>query len=582
MTVATVPPNDMPLFSVYLESGRCALSDALEPPSPAAGKEGCATRCVGDPSCIFFSCSQNNGTSTTPGNVVVECAIFAVCNREAAIDYTTWRIYSSTNMIGVACTAELVVNSIIVELSVHSCNTGEGGLQNVRQSPQVGSLRGVLLAAEDDGSESANCDALSISATPCQGLQYPFGAQALPFSYWRLRILWTESSRDRRPGDVDNVLLGLNLSDGSRQWPVQIVIYPAADGDPDPDTYLEMDIGSDSQPLPQQNAQRIRMQPVITVPILQGRETAAIELLAAATVCDSAIAETISLSKQSADCALAAAYMFPNYFGISNGTRFEKRITLAISTCSNPCLQTLLLAAREAASKCSAAWQGAPLSTVLSDSMYNGFPILNGSEPAFALLLTGLLSAADAVYAVDVACATNWHGSSCAAHLEDVLVGCPVLSTPGRASDIATTLMLLKGSGACQGNCSAGLTDYIYDEGCCAATIAAAENSWTEYVVRTDGLGRGFWVEWVGPRPLELFRWPDTCPTPPKSAGTATTAAVESSIMTAAVVVECQASLCNLGPFWPSACCNGSQCANGGTQVLPGPCRFFASPSNIC
>ena len=576
VTVASVPPNNAPLFSIFLVNGRCAFGNALEPPGSAAGEEECATRCVGNPSCIFFSCSHLNNSETSGDDEPVNCAIFSVCNAEEASGFYTWRIYESQNMVGVACSTELTVGSIIFELSVHFCGISAGeshGQPSVlRRSAQAGSLRGVLLSAEDGGSDTADCDALDIEATACQGLQYPPG-DPKSFSYWRLRILWTESSRDRRPGDLDVVLLGLDLSDGSQQWPIQLAMYPAEYGDPDPDSSFDMDNGiiNSMQQLPPQKAQRLRMQPVIEAAALTSvRETESIALLASASVCNNAIFDVMKISKQSKECELAVAAIFSNSSSASYSDKYsETRISRAASTCNNSCFQYLKLAAQEAASVCSAAWQGAPLATILTGRTHSGYPVLNGSVPALGMLLSGVLNSANAVYFMDISCATNWRGGRCMPRLEESQLGCQTLTTLDSSTDLATTYLLPDGANGCDSNCSSVLADYLYSEGCCAETVAAAEVLWNKYIVRTSDLGNGFVVEWGGLIPSQLFRLPDQCPTVAlNGAGTAPREAPQAVISSSAVDIACQAALCGYLPVWPSACCNGSLCANGGVQVL--------------
>ena len=178
------------------------MTNALELPSQVADKEECATRCVGNPKCVFYS--GNNSTYSASSTVILfNCSIFEFCQEELATNFITWRRASVTELTNVACRTELVVNGTIVDLAVHSCGAGDNARNTPepgeRLSAQAGLLRGFIISSEA-GWADANCNALVGGAAPCKGIQYPFQAPPQPFNFWQLSILWTASSRDRAIG----------------------------------------------------------------------------------------------------------------------------------------------------------------------------------------------------------------------------------------------------------------------------------------------------------------------------------------------------------------------------------------------
>ena len=575
--IAEVPPNGGALYTLFLEAGSCALGYAIAPPVTVASENDCATLCLANSACQFFSF----GLGTTVGDPAANwyCTTFPFCIGESAANYTTFRIFPTADMVGAQCSAELSIRGLVVDLSVHSCGDGES-VTGVRRSPQAGALRGILLAAPggpDIVDATAACNALAASSSPCQGMQYPLGLPAQPFPYWRLQIRWTGSSRDRTTGDVDNVLLATDLSDGAEKWPLQIAMCPITDGEPDPTTSFDLDFGGGvSGSFPLQPASRFRFRPAAALPLLPGYDTDVIGLLSKAYSCSAALDGVLDLALTSTDCGNAVSAFFPSMAAVvmakdsAGNSSSAGRILLAKAACGNPCLSSLAAAVRAASETCTDAWHSAPLADAVARLADDGTPVLAGFNPGVQILLTNLLRVTDAKYLLDVACATNWRGTSCTRGPEDLPSSCPTLKPGGSAVDSAAdqTLMLPVGADGCGDNCSAELASYIYIEGCCSATIANAQVNWMDAVARLPALAPWFWVDWGDSRPVELFRPSDACPSPAAAgAGTVEMGAAATAMEEAVVGIECRAALCGLTAAWPSACCNTALCSNGGTKV---------------
>ena len=585
-TVALVPPEGYPLFSVFLVHGRCSLPYSISPAAVTAGEDACSILCISNPACQFYSYGPVDQASkiASPAN----CSLFSFCVGESAPNCTTQRMFATAELIGALCKVDLTVRGLAVDLSIHSCDGADQATPGVRRSPQAGALHGIILPADQTGSEnnptssSLACDALSSNTFPCEGLQNSHEQAAQPFSYWRLRIRWTGSSRDRMPGDVDNVIIAFDLNDGVEQWPLQLAMYPSSEGEPDPGTSFDIDFlggnvsdSSEIISLEPQRASRLRLGPSVTPPVPEGKETAAITLLAAANVCSRALDSALLLAKSGSACMAAVAAFFPDAeataaaAAAAGGSSSAGRINLAANECNNPCLPALTNATRAADSTCGKAFRDAPLKAAVQRVADDGAPVLAGFDPSVQILLSCLQHAADAVYLFEVACATNWQGDKCNQALQNS-DACPMAVPPGRALDAAAlqTLMLPVSPDGC-GNCSAELMNYIYTDGCCVATLASAETRWADTVARVPQLGPWFWVNWSSELPLELFRPPDACPVPaPKGAGTVAEAKALAEISQAVVTIECRVSLCGLTSVWPDECCNNELCANGGAKVF--------------
>ena len=582
--IAEVPPDDGALFSLFLVAGTCTHSYAIAPTIILASENACATHCLANSACQFYSV----GPAFTAGDLAPRwyCTIFPFCIGEFAANYSTFRIFPASKMVGAQCTADLTIRGIVVDLSVHSC--GGGGSESpagVRRSPQTGALRGIILPA---GPNTGSCDALAERAAPCQGMLYPLGMAAQAFPYWRLRVRWTGSSRDRNSGDVDNVLMVMNLTDGENIWPLQLAMYPDTDGEPNPESSFDFDYGGGgSGSFPVQSASRLRLRRAAAQQLPLETDTNAIDLLSKAYSCSTALDGALELARNSADCASVVNALFPSAAVVAvakasvGNSSSAARILLAKSSCGNPCLPLLSEAIRSASSVCTNAWHSAPLAdAAVSGLAEDGTPVLAGYTPGVQVLLMGLIRAADAVYLLDVACATNWLGASCTGGPQDLPASCPTLTPKGSLPDSAAdqTLMIPVGADGCGDNCSAELSDYIYIEGCCSATIANAQASWMDSVSRLPALGSWFWVDWGGNRQLELFRPSDACPSPPRAGeGTAAMEAAIAALEEAVVGIECRAELCGLAAAWPSACCNSATCLNGGAKVRV--LRFRNAPS---
>jgi hypothetical protein len=175
---------------------------------------------------------------------------------------------------------------------------------------------------------------------------------------------------------------------------------------------------------------------------------------------------------------------------------------------------------------------------------------------ALQSLLADLVRAADARYALAVACASNRLGRPCLRSHEDYLRGCTWAAPPGRAASATARRSLFSAGAGCGPACSGEMADYLYEEGCCAATVAAEERRWAEAVSMHPTLGRRFRVAWPGGGPPEEFRAADDCGGP-----------------AAAMDLACAAAGCGrsagAGSF-PASCCDGVLCANDGLKVKEG------------
>ena len=567
-TTVSVPPEGIPLFALFLADSRCVLRDALAPTMPAETEDICALRCIRDKTCLFYSFGSAAGSGST-----AECTLYPFCIGEPTEGFNTKRMYAGETVVDSVCKIDLTVHGLVLDLAIHSCGGDSNPVSNgLRRSAQVGALRGIILPADSSAisTDLTSCgNALAAVVAPCQGKLEQVQSQtgsSQEFSYWRMQVRWTASSRDRIPGDLDNIILSFGLSDGAQDWPLQFVMNPIAFGEPDPVISFNQDqLPGESSKQPTQLASRFRLQ-LTTIPkVPRQTDATAINLLAATKACNESLLATMSLRNFGFDCAAAVSAFYPeSTLSLSS----ESRFTEAANECGNPCLVALTNATNNTVNVCKAAWDRASQSKarlgqniMLAD---DGSPILAISDPGIRFLLESLLRFADAAYLLDTACSSNWRNARCT-HSLDGLVGCP-LAIPTRASSgIAYQTWLLPtfaGKEGCGNNCSVGLKEYIYTQGCCTATMAVAEARWANTVVGASGLGPRFWVDWGENSPLELFRVPDACPNP-MSMGLEDIAAAR------AVGVDCQGILCGLAGIWPGRCCNTVRCANGGTKVPP-------------
>jgi hypothetical protein len=573
ITVAAVPPGGEQLFGLYLTGGRCNPRYAIVRVSAVDGA-ACATRCVKTAECVFFSFGPSRGGG--------DCMLFSFCTAESAINYTTHRVHNPAGLVGTECSVELRVHGLAVTLAVHSCAGATQGTLGVRRSAQAGELHGVLLPASSrlaDGLDG--CDSFGgAAAMPCEALLPLPKTEGLPFEYWRVRVLWTRSSRDRASGDVDKLMFVMGLTDGAAEWPLQLYVLPSTAAEPKPGIAFQADGGvTAAKELPAQLAWRLRLQRAAAYPKPPGLEPSAIDLLAAANKCHTALAAALGLASLSPDCAAAVNAVLPDPAAIAGD--HSSRAARAAKVCGNSCRPTLTTTVGEAASLCSTAWRSAPLQVALREGPHSdGSPVLLSGFPGVRELLSDLVRAADAVYLLAVVCASNWRGTSCAA-LEDNLRGCPH-TTPLGSGRVARRTLLLSSQqpdsldiggdrvSICNSNCTNVLADHLFEEGCCAATVSAAELQWMDSVCRPAAIGTRFWVDWGQEAEPELFHAPDTCPVIESvNTGGATVAAVVLAA-TAFVDLKCKAEQCGLGEedgAWPAACCDDSVCVNGGVKV---------------
>ena len=138
----------------------------------------------------------------------------------------------------------------------------------------------------------------------------------------------------------------------------------------------------------------------------------------------------------------------------------------------------------------------------------------------------------------------------------DLLTACPRDDLYG-SGPCEVVSRALFASGGCTLECAAQVANLVFSEGCCAASIAAAQARWLDDVTGNQFLGQHFRVDW-GLGRVEEFRAPSAC------GGGGMVNAV------------CRAAQCGAGDeIWPTACCNATAagCANGGVQAELGACN---------
>jgi hypothetical protein len=575
LTHASAAFDGGPLFKVYNLGTRCGMKYSLSPMTESAGSDACANRCIANPLCQFYSYvgSDSSDRVFQPVTERKKCFIFSSCAiTEVAENYTTWQMRSPLELVSVSCKTELTISESVVDLAVHSCDDASSAASGsdegdpslgVRKSAQTGALRGIIRPPGPDAvSGVVECDALSAGAEPCLGLQYPKKGPPQFFNYWRFQILWTGSSRDRAPGDVDNVLIAFNLSDGAAFWPLQISMYRAADAAPNPVASFDLDLGMGRS----QFASRLRLQPAVSPQVRTGTDVEDVQLLNSLNVCQTALRSILVLDDSNRDsaCAAAAANIFSNQNINPQQTTRISQMTMVEKICETPCYTALLLAARGALSTCTSAWKASSFSTVTQGYADDNRPVVNASIPVFKLLLSSLLRLADGVYTIEVACATSWLGAPCSYIFPNV-TGCARSEPSGRPYNAIALQTLFKskiGEG-CSRTCADGFADFIYTGGCCAGTISAAEEQWIQNLISPPIFQGGFWVDWGETRLFQLIRAPDDC------ADAAATSAVisASGASTKMTSPGCAAGLCGFQSAWPDACCTKQECKNGGFKV---------------
>jgi hypothetical protein len=165
------------------------------------------------------------------------------------------------------------------------------------------------------------------------------------------------------------------------------------------------------------------------------------------------------------------------------------------------------------------------------------------------------MQVSDALFVLTIACARNHKSQPCIRSAGTRLPACLQVNPSGLAPSSIFKRTLYVSSGGvdgCKAGCALQMADMVYDEGCCAATLANAEELWRLTVISNPSLGSRFRVVWNGGR-VEEFSTASLC-----NGGSGG----------ALVDVTCLAGQCGIGGnVWPEACCNnGSVCYNGGIQ----------------
>ena len=171
-----------------LSSGRCIESVAAgTAPTVASSAESCATLCLGNPECGYF-------TFRAGGECVWSAAcsilfVFAPWCSDLTLgcpepDYTTYQRRHTGAQGDVKCGALLSVRGPAVQVHVHSCPSLGGGPTS-RQSEQEGLLRGMVLEADR---QDAECYGASVSARPCLYDLSTEGPAERSVRYWRMKV----------------------------------------------------------------------------------------------------------------------------------------------------------------------------------------------------------------------------------------------------------------------------------------------------------------------------------------------------------------------------------------------------------
>jgi hypothetical protein len=169
----------------------------------------------------------------------------------------------------------------------------------------------------------------------------------------------------------------------------------------------------------------------------------------------------------------------------------------------------------------------------------------------------------DALYLLSTLCATNWLGLPCNRSAAAALCSsCGCAAGPPSGVGITGTgpLLSIRGCTA-PGNCSVAMSNWAYNEGCCAATAAAAEARRAAITAGHPALGARFRVAWGGGA-VSQFQSAAPCP---KEGSRAPVDWVDPA---------CIAGGCGVGrSVWPAACCSPAAvaCANG-APAYPGAC----------
>jgi hypothetical protein len=174
----------------FLSEGKCAQeSGRWHVAGGAPIVEECATQCVGNPQCRFFTVGAD-GVCIWSAACSIQYIRAVWCNDPVMgcpdPGYATYQRRDDFASSDVQCSAFLSFRGPVVRAHVYGCpHLIDGVGLTQRQSEQEGLLRGMVLAVDQ---EDAACYAASPSAEPCLydlNLDYPGTRVA---AYWRMKV----------------------------------------------------------------------------------------------------------------------------------------------------------------------------------------------------------------------------------------------------------------------------------------------------------------------------------------------------------------------------------------------------------
>ena len=541
-TSAAVAPDGAALFELA-GAGYCDPTGGnMIAQYSSANNESCATLCITNNLCGYISFALGECLLFSSCRVLVtECSSAKKkCN---ASTYSTFR--QRTDLVTSNCSAAMIMRGLSIRLFVHACKS-RSAVAGERQSPEIGMLHGLLQPGENTG-----CDIAAVEQPPpCVALVKSQNAnEERQVEYWTGRVRWSASSRNRAVGDVDYLMITMNGTEEPNS-PLTMVLVLAPDRLPPPDLVF----GNESAILNPQNPNIFTFWNVgsnISNANFIGpaKKVKAVPELG---ICSAALAriQTSNIVASRATCARAVALLFPPSNIPYSSLDFSEYPNIA-GNCSNDCLGELTSMIDIAVQNCSAAWLSTPIVPVL----VNGVPVLDNSNQLLTQF-SALLSLSNALFQLSSMCATNRNGQACSRGAGSYIAGkCPTLIPQGFDETAADILVLIEGVGSCSatqlnGMCASGIDDYIFNEGCCAATIAAALQRWNSDLISHRSLTPHFLVEWGNGR-VQEFRAAQAC--------------LEGVVLLGSwpIDVECWVDQCSPAGEWPEACCNSAVCVNG-------------------
>ena len=411
-------------------AGRCG--GAARRQAAASGTEACATLCVSDPGCAFYSYAAPAAAATSSATAAAaaagDCLLHsAPCALVDGSGYATFRRRIRTELVNATCGAALAVRGRAVRLHVHSCAAADGytavaaqvaeGIR--RRSPQAGLLHGLLERVADGG---AACDLLTAAAAmEAEAAAGGAGGAAKPpcavagVGYWLSRVRWTGSARDRAVGDADSLLVvapaiaggGSGGNGGADE--LILFMFPSTAGPmPSPATAMLGTLHASAQrfALRRTVLTAAAIAPVATAPTAEGQADENLEL-----GCLAATAAVAALAGESDSCARAVAAAFPDIAAATAaGVKLKATVVLELAVCRGQCFGRAAAAVSAAARNCSAAWAAQSLAAERTRAGSDGVPVLGGGGGVEVGRFGRLLALADARLRMSTACVTNRDG----------------------------------------------------------------------------------------------------------------------------------------------------------------------------